>query len=147
VDEQALARPQPGLGEERVVGRREDLGHAPGLLPVEAAGHRHELALVDGGQLGLPAAPHDRHHAIALGEALGSRAAAHHLARQLEPGDVGRRARRRRVVAGALVDVGAVEPGPPHADEDLAGPGLGVGVLVDDDLSVADRGGAHGRGV
>ena len=69
------------------------------------------------------------------------------LAGELEPGDVGRRAGRRRVVARALVDVGAVEPGGAHADEDLAGPGLRVGVLGDDDLAVADGGGAHGRGV
>ena len=50
-------------------------------------------------------------------------------------------------MARALVDVGAVEPGRAHADEDLARAGLGVGVLGDDDLAVADGGGAHGRGV
>jgi hypothetical protein len=50
-------------------------------------------------------------------------------------------------VAGALVDVGAVEPGCAHADEDLPGTGLRIGVLGDDNLAVADGGGAHGRGV
>ena len=54
---------------------------------------------------------------------------------------------RRRVVARALVDVGAVEPGRVDPDEDLAGAGLRVGVLGDDDLAVADGGRAHGRGV
>ena len=99
------------------------------------------------GQLGLAAAADDRHHAVALGEALGARAARHDLAGELEPGDVGRRARRRRVVARALVHVGAVEPGGVHPDEHLAGAGLRVGVLGDDDLAVADGGRAHGRGV
>ena len=69
------------------------------------------------------------------------------LAGELEPGDVRRRPGRRRVVPRALEDVGAVEPGGAHADEHLAGPRLGVGVLGDDDLAVADGGGAHGRGV
>jgi hypothetical protein len=45
------------------------------------------------------------------------------------------------------MDVGTVQPGRANADEDLAGPRLGVGVLGDDDLAVADGGGAHGRGV
>ena len=76
VDEQALAGAQAALGEERVVGGGEDLGHAAGLRPVEAVGDRHELALVDDGQLGLPAAADDRHDAVALGEALGARARA-----------------------------------------------------------------------
>ena len=147
VHEQALAGAQAGLREERVVGGGEDLGHAAGLGPAQAAGDGHELALVHGGQLGLPAAADDGHHAVALGEALGPGPARRDLAGELEPGDVGRRAGRRRVVAGALVDVGAVEPGGAHADEDLARPGLGVGVLGDDDLAVADGGGAHGRGV
>ena len=69
------------------------------------------------------------------------------LAGELEPRDVLRRAGRRGVVPRALMDVGAVQPGRTNTDEDLAGPRLGVGVLGDDDLAVADGGGAHGRGV
>ena len=145
--EQALARAQPGLREERVVGGGEDLRHAAGLGEAQAVGDGHELALVHRGQLGLPAAADDGHHAVALGEALGPGPARRDLAGELEPGDVLRRPGRRRVVPRALVDVGAVEPGGAHADEDLAGPRLGVRVLGDDDLSVADGGGAHGRGV
>ena len=147
VHEQALARAQARLGEERVVGGGEDLGQPPGLGPAQAVGDRHQLALVHRGQLGLPSAPDDGHHAVALGEALGPGPARHHLARELEPGDVGRRAGGRRVVARALVDVGAVEPGRVDPDEDLAGAGLRVGMLGDDDLAVADGGRAHGRAV
>ena len=99
VDEQALAGAQPGLGEERVVGGGEDLGHAAGGLPLELLGHRHRGALVDDRELGLAAARDDRHHAVAGLEALDAGAALDDLARQLEAGDVLRRAGRRRVAA------------------------------------------------
>ena len=49
-----------------------------------------------------------------------------------------------RVQAEHLHLVGAVQPGGANADEDLADPRLGVGVVGDDDLPVADGGGAHG---
>ena len=47
------------------------------------------------------------------------------------------------VAAAALEHVGAVDPRAAHADEDLAGPGLGVRMLLDEELAVADRGGTH----
>ena len=97
-------------------------GTPPASVEAQAVGDGHELALVHRGQLGLPAAADDGHHAVALGEALGPGPARHDLAGELEPGDVLRRPGRRRVVPRALVDVGAVEPGRAHADEDLAGP-------------------------
>ena len=125
----------------------EDLGDAAGVDPVQRVGYRHELALVHRAQLSLATAADDRHHAVALGETLGAGAARDDLAGELETRDVGRRAGRRRVVAGPLVDVGAVEAGGAHAHEHLAGAGLRVGVLGDENLAVADRGGAHGRGV
>jgi hypothetical protein len=49
-------------------------------------------------------------------------------------------------VALALEDVGAVEAGGLHADEQLALRGLRVDVLLDDDRPVADGGCAHGGG-
>jgi hypothetical protein len=54
------------------VGGGEDLRHAAGLGEAQGVGDGHELALVHRGQLGLPAAADDGHHAVALGEALGS---------------------------------------------------------------------------
>ena len=41
VHQQPLARPQPGLGEEGVVGRHEHLGGPSGPRPVERLGHGH----------------------------------------------------------------------------------------------------------
>ena len=64
---------------------------------------------------------------------------------QLEARDVGRRARRRGVVAGDLQHVGAVETGGADADEQLPVLGLGIGVLGDLYPAVADGGGAHAR--
>ena len=147
VDEQALAGAQARLGEDRVVGGREDLGHAAGLRPVERVGHRHQLALVDDAQLGLAAAAGDRHHAVAHSEARGARPERSDLAGELEPRDVLRRARRGRIAALALQHVGAVEPGGADAHEHFAGPGFGVGALLDGDVTVGDHGSPHRRGV
>ena len=68
-------------------------GQPARLGPVEPVGHRHRGALVHHRQLGLAAAAHDRHHPVALGEALRARAQGRHLAGQLEARDV-RRATR-----------------------------------------------------
>ncbi len=147
VDEQPLAGAQPRLGEERVVRGREDLGDPAGVGEPDGVGDRHELALVDDGELALAAAADDAHDAVALGEARRAVAEAGDLAGELEPGDVRRRAGRRGIAPAQLHLVGAVEAGGAHADEHLAGARLGIGVLLDEDLAVADRGGAHRRRV
>jgi hypothetical protein len=144
VDQQPLAAGEPGLGEQRVVSGGEDLGHPAGLVPVHPRRHRHGHPLVDHGQLRLTAAGHDGHDPVVLGEALCPRSASHHLTGQLQAGDVGRSPRGRRIAAGPLEDVGPVEPGAPHPDEELPGSGPGIGVLAHGDLAVADRGRAHG---
>ena len=95
-DQHALADPQARLREQRVVGGREDLGDAARRRPVEAVRDRHRLALVDDAQLGLAAAAGDRHHAVAGREARRAGPGRLHLAGQLEPRDVGRRARAAR---------------------------------------------------
>jgi hypothetical protein len=69
------------------------------------------------------------------------------LAGELEAGDVGRAARWRRIAPAALEHVGPVDPGPTDPDEHHARPGLRIGVLLDENLAVADRGSTHGRGV
>ena len=144
VHEQPLAGSQPGLREERVVGGREDLGQPAGVGERDGFGHAHQLALVDDRQLALAAAADDPHHAVALGEARRARAERLDDARELEAGDVLRAAGRRRIATAALQDVGAVDARRLHADEHLAGARLGVGVLLDENLAVANRGGTHG---
>jgi hypothetical protein len=143
VDEQPLARRQAGLGEEGVVGRGEDLRRAARGDPVELVGHRHGQALVHHGELRLPAAGHERHHAVARLEAQDARAALDHLAGHLQPRDVLRRAGRGRIGPAQLQDVGAVDAGGLHADEQLARLRSWIGVLFDGDLTVADRRGTH----
>ena len=93
VHEQALADHQAGLREERVVGGGEDLGHAARGGPVELVGHRHRRPLVHDRQLRLAAAADHGHDAVARLEALRPRPDRDDLAGQLEPRDVGRRAR------------------------------------------------------
>ncbi len=122
---------------------REDLGQPAGLGERHGVGHRHELALVDDRELALATAADDAHHAVALGEARRAVAERLDLAGELEAGDVLRAAGRRRVAAAALHHVGAVDAGGADADEHLAGARLRVGMLLDENLAVADRGGAH----
>ena len=70
---------------------------------------------------------------------------ADHLAGQLEPRDV-RRARRAAPGRRPALSMSApLSPAAAHPHQDLARAGLGVGVLLDDELAVADRHGAHGR--
>src|SRR4029079_11388431 len=90
------------------------------------------------------AAADDRHDAVALVEARRAGAEADDLARELEPGDVGRGARRGGVHAAALHHVGPVDPGAADADQDLAAAGLGIRMVLDAQLLVADRDRAHG---
>src|SRR5206468_2740195 len=122
----------------------EDLGHAARLVERQRLGDRREHPLVDDRQLALPAATDYPHHPVAELEALRRRPAAYDLPGELQAGDVLRRAGRRRIVAGDLVDVGAVEPGGPRAHEHLAVPRLRIRVIADDDLAVDDGDGAHG---
>ena len=118
--EQTLAHPQSRLREERVVRSGEHLGRAARRRPVERIRHGHRGALVQRDHLRLTAPADDRHHAVALLEAEDGVANAHHLPRQLEPGNVLRVARRCWIAAVFLHDVGAVEPGRLHRNEYLA---------------------------
>src|SRR4051812_11806486 len=136
-----------GRGKARVGGGGKARGPPPRLAPVDPRGDRHRLSLVARRELGLPAAADDRHDAVARGEAVRPGAARDDLAGELEAGDVLGRARRRRVDAAPLHHVRPVDAGGLDADEDLAGPRLGVGVVLDGQLLVADRDGAHGAGV
>jgi hypothetical protein len=146
VHEEPLTRLQTGLAEERVVRGREDLGEAAGVLPVEDLGDRHRLALVDDGELRLAPAADDRHDPVALVEASRARPPPDDLACELEPGDVGRLAGRRRIAPAPLQHVRSVDARRLDADQDLAVAGLGIRALLGGQLAVDDRCGLHGGG-
>ena len=98
-------------------------------------------------QLGLAAAPDDRHHAVALREALRARAERLDLAGELQAGDVGGRAGRRRVGAPPLEHVRPVQARCAHANQQLALAWLGIGALLHDQLPVLNGYGTHRRGI
>ena len=54
----------------------------------------------------------------------------HHLAGELQSGDVGRGTRGGRVEAPALHEVGGVDAGGPHGHQQVAGTRIGIGVLL-----------------
>ena len=139
VDQDTFPQCERALREERVVRGREDLGEAACLRPAETGGNGERDALVHDGQLGLRAAPDDRHHPVADREARDCRPDRHDLAGELEPGDVGRCVRRRGVQALALHHVGAVQPCGPHPYEELAVAGLGICVVAPEHGAVDDR--------
>ena len=68
----------------------------------------------------------------------------HHLAGELHARDVGRPARRRRVEAGPLHQVGRVQPGRPHGHQQLGVAGDRVVPLLPVQVGVSDHDGVHG---
>ncbi len=122
VHEQRLARSEPRVEHDVRPHCRDDLGQAGRLHEVEAIGHREDVALVDRDELRVAAAGEQRAHAVADAPARRTRADGRDRARHLEP-QVRRRACGRRVRALALAEVGAVDAGGGHADQDLSGAG------------------------
>jgi hypothetical protein len=96
------------------------LGDPAGHDRVEAVRQRGAVGLVDDELLGLGAPAHDAEHPVADGMRPDALAERDDLARELEPRDVGRRARRRGVEPEALDQVRPVDPGSPHPHQDLA---------------------------
>ena len=145
VDADPLAQAELALREQGVVGGGVVLGEAAGLGPADALGHREGDDLGHDGQLGLAGAGDDRHHPVARAEPPAAGADGHDLAGQLEAGQVGRRrAGRRRVQPLGLHQVAAAHAGGPHPHQQVAGAGLGVGLLAPGDGAVDDRDRVHG---
>ena len=116
-----------GLSDHRVVRGDEHLGHARGLHEVEPFGDRRALGRGHRQQLGLGAAAGDAEHAGAERGHRDAGAVRDDLARELEPGDVGRRAGWRGVVPRELHEIGAVQAGTVHPYEDLTRPRFRIG--------------------
>jgi hypothetical protein len=137
-DEQPLTRTQAGLREEGVVGGREGL-HEPARLRVAESGRgRQRVPLVDGDELRLPAAAEEGDDTVAGREVAHRTPGVDDLADALEPGNVGRRARRSRVPSRALHEVGAVDPGAADEHEQLISCRNGIGTLLDLDPPLRD---------
>ena len=116
MDHQGLARGQGAVFEHIGVDGEHGLREARGLDEVEASGNRQGVARVADRKFGIAAAAEQGADALALAPAPG--------ARRDGPGHLkphGRRgARRRGIEAEALDDVGPVDAGGPHGDQDLA---------------------------
>ena len=147
MDQHGFARYELALQEQRVEGGEKHLGDRGCLLEVEALGHGHELALVDGDQRGVAAPAEQRHHAVARAPLRDALADALDDAGHLEPEQVLADAGRRGVAAAALHQVGAVERGGVDRDQGVLGPRVRVRELAQlEDVGIAglgDNGGAH----
>ena len=95
-------------------------GSAAAVTRSTPVGHRHHLAGGDRDLRRVPAAGQQRAHLVADGEALDALAERGDGAAALEA-DHARRPGRRRVVALALEQVGAVDRGGGDVEHDLAG--------------------------
>ena len=99
---------------------------------------------MDDRELGLAAAGDDRHHASPTSKRCTPGPHSTTSPASSRPGCPAAR-RRGRVAALQLMHVGAVEPGAADAHEQVGVPGDRIGVLLDGDRAVPDRGRAHGR--
>ena len=132
-------RQAPAL-EHVVPYREEGLGHRARVHHVEACRNGQRDGLLGNAVLGVAAAVDERAHLVAELPARDARADGCHLAGDLEAGQR-RVARRRRIEPGALHEVGTVDAGRGHLDQDLAGRRLGRGHgLRLQDLGPAGRG-------
>ena len=111
---------------------------------VERLGHADELSLVRDDAVGEPATAHKPEDAIPDDERGDRIAYRDHGPRDLDAGNVRRRAGRWRVPALTLEDVGGVHARVRGRDQQLELAGLGVRTLADsDDLSAAGAGVDH----
>ena len=145
-DEDGVALAQVGLGEQGVLGGRERLGEPAGGHQVDRLGHREQHRLGHDHLFGLSAAAADGHHPGADREPGGALTQGLHRAGELEPGDVRRGARRGRIEALPLEQVGPVDAGGGHRHHHLTGSGNGVGVLQPVEFLVDDGDRAHASG-
>ena len=108
VHEHALARLQAALREQRVVRRDEDFGHRRGLGEREVRRNLRQVVFGDDDVLGLRPARRDAEDALPRPPHSHFVARLLDLARELEPRNVGGRARRRGVAPALLQEVCAV---------------------------------------
>ena len=129
VDEDRLARLQLAALEHVGPDGEERLGDARRLDRREALRDRQALLVRNGGACRVAAAREERADRIADRPAAHVRAERGDDAGDFETGNVGR-ARRRRILAEALQQIGAIDARGRDVDQDLAGGGNRIGTLV-----------------
>ena len=139
MQQHALLLLQPGLHVQVQVGSGKHLGNSSGADRVEAARHLQHLPRRHHHLFGIAAAGEQRAHLIARSHATDALAHLEHLARALQAED-GASARRWRVAARALHQIGAIDGGGFDADAHLPGAefgdrgvGPGEGVVLEED--------------
>jgi hypothetical protein len=101
------------------------------------------MPLVNGDAVGEPAAADEAEDAVTDVPPEHSMAAGDDAAGHLEPGDVLRRARRRRIAARALREVGGIERGVGRNDDDLAAARNRVRPLLEPELFAVEDDRTH----
>jgi hypothetical protein len=143
VNAHALAQGESALGEESVMGGGERFWQTSSLCPGQPGGDRHRLSFMNDGALGLPATTDHCHNSIADRETGRAWSEGLHFTCQLESRDVRGDTGRRRITASHLREISRVHAGGADSDEELAGAGPGIGMLLELEGAVDDRGGVH----
>jgi len=145
MDQKRLALLQRPALEHIVPDRHQRFRDGAGLQHRQARWYRHRLRILRDAILRVAAAGHQRHHLVAELVLLRIGPKRDHFARHLEAGQVAC-AGRRRVMARALRDIGAVDACGHHLDQDFAlarnrhRPGFGDEHLGAARLADADNG-------
>ncbi|MGY3404272.1 hypothetical protein ACVWZV_000385 [Bradyrhizobium sp. GM5.1] len=103
--------------------RHQCFRQCAGFLDRQRRRHAHRLTVLRDAVLRITATGDQRHHLVTDLVPLGVAADGHHFAGDFEAGQVAG-AGRRRIGAGALRDIGPVDAGGLHLDQDLVGAGL-----------------------
>ena len=150
MDQQRLSGGQMSALEDIGPDGEEGFGHGCRLDHAKPCGDRQRIAFMGEAEARIAAAGHQGADRVAGRVARGPRAAGDHDSRDLEPGNILRRAGRRRIFALPLRDIGPVHAGGLHRDQDLPVAWHGDRALRGDkDLGAAGRGdhdGGHGCG-
>ena len=131
VDEQFLPHPEPRLGEDSVVRGQEDLRDGGGPAVVERVRYACHMPFVNRHAVGQPSPAHDAEDAIALLPGLYGLAARDDPAGHIQARDIHRSTGRRRVVPASLREIGGVDSGESHLDENLLAPRNRIGALLE----------------
>jgi len=125
MDQKRFAGLQPTALEHIVPDRHQGFRDCAGFQDRQRRRNGHGLGVLRDAILGVAAAATSGHHLVAELVFRGSCASANHFTGDFEAGQVAG-AGRRRIGAGALRDVGAVDAGGHHLDQDFARAGTGT---------------------